>query len=133
MGLHSYLLICGISASGLSCAFVTRVTSDVNCTMFANRKMSSGLPSQKGNIIESENGLGWKDLKDHPVPTPSHGQGCHPPLRLSRAPSNLALCAFRDGAPQLLWTCTFVSPTVYVWTNLYIFDYVHLKWTSEYH
>jgi len=34
--------------------------------------------------------VGW-DLKAHPVPTPCHGQGCHPPAQAARAPSNLAL------------------------------------------
>jgi len=42
-----------------------------------------------------------RDLTAHSAPT--HGQGCHHQLRLPRAPSNLALSACRDGAPQLLW------------------------------
>jgi len=30
-------------------------------------------------IIEPHNGLVGRDLKDHPFPTPCHGQGCHSP------------------------------------------------------
>jgi len=38
-------------------------------------------------------------LKTHPAPTPSHGGRAVPhQLRLSRAPSNLALNYSRDGA-----------------------------------
>ena len=44
-----------------------------------------------------------RDLKAHPAPTPCCGQGCHPAAQLPRAPSNLALSASMDGAPQLLW------------------------------
>ena len=46
---------------------------------------------------------GERAHEDCPVPTLCHGQGCHPPAQLPRAPSNLALNASRDGAPQLLW------------------------------
>ena len=46
-----------------------------------------------GRVIESRNGLGWKDPKDRKVPTPQPQAG--PPTwyqtRLHRAPSNLAL------------------------------------------
>ena len=54
-------------------------------------------------IIKFQNGLGWKGPQSPPGPTPCHGQGCPPPAQLPRAPSNLALSASRDGAPQLLW------------------------------
>ena len=42
-----------------------------------------------------------RNLKAHPAPTPAIGRAV--PLRLPRAPSNLALSASRDGAPRLLW------------------------------
>ena len=44
-----------------------------------------------------------RDLRAHSAPTPCHGQGCPPAAQLPRTPSNLALSASRDGAPQLLW------------------------------
>ena len=47
--------------------------------------------------------LGWKEPHSPPSPSLCHGQGCPHQLRLLRAPSNLALNASRDGAPQLLW------------------------------
>jgi len=49
--------------------------------------------------------MAWieRDLKAHPAPTPAMGRAAPYPLRLPRAPSNLALSASRDGAPQLLW------------------------------
>ena len=52
---------------------------------------------------ESQNGLAGKDLKDHLIPTPAMGRAAPHQLRLPMAPSNLALHASRDGAPQLLW------------------------------
>ena len=59
------------------------------------------------SIIESYYRItGWFDLEGTSKPThpnPCRGQGCPPQLRLPRAPSNLALSASRDGAPQLLW------------------------------
>jgi len=57
-------------------------------------------------IIESSYyRMAWagRDLKVHPVPTPAVGRAAPHQLRLPRAPSNLALSASRDGAPQLLW------------------------------
>ncbi|KAJ7407078.1 hypothetical protein BTVI_63908 [Pitangus sulphuratus] len=45
----------------------------------------------KGRMVWVE-----RDLKDHLVPTPCHGQG-HLPLGVAQAPSNLALNASRDG------------------------------------
>ena len=44
-----------------------------------------------------------ENLKAHPAPTPAMGRAASHQLRLPRAPSNLALSASRDGAPQLLW------------------------------
>ena len=44
-----------------------------------------------------------RDLKAHAAPTPTMGRAAPHQLRLPRAPSNLALSASRDGAPQLLW------------------------------
>ena len=41
--------------------------------------------------------------------SPCCGQGCHPAAQLPRAPSNLALSASRDGAPQLLWAAVPAS------------------------
>ena len=41
-----------------------------------------------------------RDLKAHPDPTPATGRAAPHQLRLPRAPSNLALSASRDGAPQ---------------------------------
>ena len=49
--------------------------------------------------MESQNGLGGRDLTDHPAPTPTMGRAAPHQLRLPRAPSNLALNASRDGAP----------------------------------
>lgn len=46
-------------------------------------------------IIESERGLGWRNLKDHPVPTPL---GTFHWTRLLRAPTTLALDTSRDEA-----------------------------------
>jgi len=45
--------------------------------------------------------MAWvgRDLKGHPVPTPCHGQGCHPAAQAAQGPPNLALNASRDGAP----------------------------------
>ena len=43
-----------------------------------------------------------KDLDDHTAPAPAVGRAAPHQLRLLRAPSNLALSASRDGAPQLL-------------------------------
>jgi len=39
----------------------------------------------------------------YPAPILCHGQGCLPPAQAAQGPSNLALSASRDGAPQLLW------------------------------
>ena len=49
--------------------------------------------------------MAWadRDLNAHPAPTMYRGQGCHPPAQAVQAPSNVALSASRDGAPQLLW------------------------------
>jgi len=54
-------------------------------------------------FIESQTGLGWKGPQSPPRPSPCHGQGCPPAAQVPRAPSNLALSASRDGAPQLHW------------------------------
>jgi len=43
------------------------------------------------------------DLPVLPAPTPAVERAAPHQLRLPRAPSNLALSASRDGAPQLLW------------------------------
>jgi len=43
-----------------------------------------------------------KDLDAHTAPTPAVGRAAPHQLRLLRAPSNVALSASRDGAPQLL-------------------------------
>jgi len=48
-----------------------------------------------------------RDLKAHAAPTPAMGRAAPHQLRLPRAPSNLALGASRDGAPQLLWAACF--------------------------
>lgn len=40
-------------------------------------------------IIESENVLGWKDLKDHLVPTPYYGQGHFPLDHVAQSPTQL--------------------------------------------
>ena len=64
-------------------------------------------------ITGSHNDLGWtgRDLKGHLVPPPCHGQGCHPPVQLPRASSNLALSASKDGAPTAsLDSCASASP-----------------------
>ena len=43
-------------------------------------------------------------LKAHSAsPPPAMGRAAPPQLRLPRVPSNLAMSASRDGAPQLLW------------------------------
>jgi len=47
--------------------------------------------------------FGLEGTSEPTYPNPCHGQGCPHQLRLPRAPSNLALSASRDGAPQLLW------------------------------
>jgi len=44
-----------------------------------------------------------RELKAHSAPTPVLGRAAPHQLRLLRAPSNLALSASSDGAPQLLW------------------------------
>ena len=44
-----------------------------------------------------------RDLTAHPAPSPAVDRAAPHQLRLSRAPSNLALSTSRDGAPQLLW------------------------------
>ena len=44
-----------------------------------------------------------RNLTAHPTPNPIVGRAAPHQLRLPRAPSNLALSASRDGAPQLLW------------------------------
>jgi len=43
------------------------------------------------------------ELKAHPVPPPAMGRAAPHQLRLPRAPSHLALSAWRDGAPTALW------------------------------
>ena len=59
-------------------------------------------PLGRKEVTESQNnrgGLSWEGPHSPPSPNP-----CRPhQLRLPRAPSNLALSASRDGAPQLLW------------------------------
>ena len=55
-----------------------------------------------GIFIESQGGLGWRELRAHADPIPAMGRAAPHQLRLPRAPSNLALSASRDGAPQLL-------------------------------
>jgi len=42
-------------------------------------------------------------FRAHAAATPAIGRAAPPQLRLPRAPSNLAVSASRDGAPQLLW------------------------------
>ena len=41
--------------------------------------------------------MAWvgRDLKSHLVPTPSCGQGCHPPDQAAQGPSSLVLCSSR--------------------------------------
>jgi len=62
----------------------------------------------KGKILKDFNpvlyrkkpGMVGRDLKTHPVTTSLLWLGLPPyQMRLPRAPSNLALCASRDGAP----------------------------------
>jgi len=55
--------------------------------------------------------MAWieRDLKAHTAPTPAMGRAAPYQLRLPRAPSNLALSASRDGAPQLLWAAVPAS------------------------
>ena len=48
----------------------------------------------------SQHRMAWvgRDLKDHPVLTPCHGQGCQHWIKMIRTPSNLTLNTSRNGA-----------------------------------
>jgi len=53
--------------------------------------------------------VGW-DFRAYLVPPLAMGRAATPQLRLPRAPSNLALSASRDGAPQLFWSAPVPAP-----------------------
>ena len=57
----------------------------------------------------SQNGLGFKGLSRSSSSNPCCGRAAPHQLRQPRAPSNLALSASRDGAPQLLWAAVPAS------------------------
>jgi len=60
--------------------------------------------------------MAWvgKFLKPTQFQPPAMGRAAAHQLKLSRAPSNLALRASRDGAPQLNWVpCSCASPPSY--------------------
>jgi len=53
----------------------------------------TGTEIQENRNRESQNGLGWRDLKAHPVLTPCHGLVAPHQIRLPVAPSNLPMNA----------------------------------------
>ena len=63
----------------------------------------------------SQNGWIGRDIKAHPIPTPATVDSATHQLRLLRAPSNLDLNVFRDGAPTAsLGSCASASLPFYV-------------------
>ena len=58
---------------------------------------------QSANMRNHRTVWAGRDFKAHATPIPTVGRAAPHQLRLPRAPSNLALSASRDGAPQLLW------------------------------
>jgi len=59
------------------------------------------------------------DLKDHLVPTPYCGQGCHPAAHAARDPSNLALTASRNEASTALLGSMCQRLTT-LWVNTFL-------------
>ena len=78
-------------------------------------------------VVESssKNGPGRKGSQSPPSPTPCRGQGCPPPAQAAQGPSNLALSASRDGAPQLLWAAVLAPPALWG-RNLFLTSNVNL-------
>jgi len=66
-------------------------------------------------IIEPQNDLGWRDLKDHLVPALSHEQGCLPLHPIAQTPSQHDLEVLRHCAVQIFQyhishlVCFFIS------------------------
>jgi len=52
-----------------------------------------------------------RDLKAHPVPSPSHGQGCHPPVQAAQGPIQPDLgCLPGWGTTASLGSCASLHP-----------------------
>ena len=82
------------------------------------------IPSQRCGIIPSPL-IEWLRLEGTSQPTqpppPAVGRAAPHQLRLPRAPSNLALSASRDGAPQLLLQLLLMSRCIFPSTPKRIF------------
>ena len=82
---------------------------------------ASALSQCDYRIIESQNGLGWRDLKDHPVPTCCDGLVAPPPDQAAQGPiqpglEHLQGCGIHSisGHPNeqwLYWLPTPLSPS----------------------
>lgn len=55
------------------------------------------------NVREADNGLGWRDLKAHPSPTPYCRQGCPAPAQAAQGSSQPGFERLRERGITALW------------------------------